>query len=151
MYSGRSESSETDALIPSLMVTATADPQDLQRCIGSQSVSQWARKNIGDSHKRKRKIYAMRPKGKAQDEREGQSDLMQLQRMKIVQPTKNLIIVAQELLVMMVTIEITLVVVPPHLPHKEEVMSDLSLPSRPTSSHTAPRMKTTTSRYCQEF
>jgi hypothetical protein len=31
------------------------------------------------------------------------------------------------------------------LPHKEEVMSDLSLPSRLTSSHTAPRIKTTMS------
>jgi hypothetical protein len=33
------ESSETDALIPSSMVTATADPRDLQRRTGSQSVS----------------------------------------------------------------------------------------------------------------
>jgi hypothetical protein len=69
---------------------------------------------------------------------------MQLQKMKIVQPTKNLIIAAKELLVMMVTIEMTQVVVPPHLPHKEEVMSNLSVPSRLTSSYTAPRMKTTT-------
>jgi hypothetical protein len=46
--------------------------------------------------------------------------------MKIAQPTKNLMIAAQELLVMMVTMEMTLVVVPPHLSHKEEVMSDLS-------------------------
>jgi hypothetical protein len=44
------------------MVTATAAPRDLQRRTGSQSVSQWARKNIGDSHKGKRKTYAMRPK-----------------------------------------------------------------------------------------
>jgi hypothetical protein len=50
---------------------------------------------------------------------------MQLQKIKIAQPTKNLMISAQELLVMMVMMEITLVVVPPHLPHKEEVMSDL--------------------------
>jgi CheY-like chemotaxis protein len=56
------ESPATDALIPILMVTATADPQDLQHCTGSQSVSQWARKNIGDNHKGKRKTYAMRPK-----------------------------------------------------------------------------------------
>jgi hypothetical protein len=70
---------------------------------------------------------------------------MQLQNMKIAQPTKNLMIVAQELLVMMVMMDMTLVVVPPHLPHKEEVMSDLSLPSRPTSSHTAPRIMTTAS------
>jgi hypothetical protein len=51
----------------------------------------------------------------------------------------------------MVTIEMTLVVVPPHLPHKEEVMSDLPLPSRSTSSHTTPKMKTTASRHRQEF
>jgi hypothetical protein len=36
------ESSETDAPIPSSMVTATADPRDLQHRTGSQSVSQWA-------------------------------------------------------------------------------------------------------------
>jgi hypothetical protein len=56
------ESPETDAPIPSAMVTATADPRDLQCRTGSQSISQWARKNIGDSHKGKRKTYAMRPK-----------------------------------------------------------------------------------------
>jgi hypothetical protein len=50
---------------------------------------------------------------------------MQLQKIKIAQPTKNLMISAQELLVMMVMMEMTLVVVPPHLTHKEEVMSDL--------------------------
>jgi hypothetical protein len=44
------------------MVTVTADPQDLQCHTGSQSVSQWARKNIGGSHKGKIKTYAMRPK-----------------------------------------------------------------------------------------
>jgi hypothetical protein len=38
-------------------------------------------------------------------------------------------IAAEELLVMMVMTDMTLVVVPPHLPHKEEVMSDISLPS----------------------
>jgi hypothetical protein len=65
--------------------------------------------------------------------------------MEIAQTNKNLMIAAQELLVMMVTIEMTLVVVPPHLPHKEEVMSDLSLPSCPTNSHTASRMKNSTS------
>jgi hypothetical protein len=32
------ESSETDAPLPNAMVTATANPRDLQRCIGSQSV-----------------------------------------------------------------------------------------------------------------
>jgi hypothetical protein len=36
------ESPETDALIPSLMMTVVADPQDLQRRTGSQSVSQCA-------------------------------------------------------------------------------------------------------------
>jgi hypothetical protein len=36
------ESPETDAPIPSAMVTATTDPRDLQRRTGSQSVSQWA-------------------------------------------------------------------------------------------------------------
>jgi hypothetical protein len=36
------ESPETDALVPSSMVTATANRQDLQRRTGSQSVSQWA-------------------------------------------------------------------------------------------------------------
>jgi hypothetical protein len=69
---------------------------------------------------------------------------MQLQKMKIGQAIKNLMIAAQELLMMMVTMEIALVVVPPHLPHKEEVMSNLSFPSRLTSLYTAPRMKTTT-------
>jgi hypothetical protein len=54
------ESPKTDALIPSAMVTATADPRDIQCRTGSQSISQWARKNIGDNHKGKRKTYAMR-------------------------------------------------------------------------------------------
>jgi hypothetical protein len=72
-------------------------------------------------------------------------------RQKIVQPVKNLLITTQELLVMMVMMEMTLVVVPPHLLHKEEVMSNLSLPSRSTSSHTAPRMKTAASQHRQEF
>jgi hypothetical protein len=90
-------------------------------------------------------------KGKAQDWMVDQSDLMQLQKIKIVQSIKNLMITAQELLVMMVTMEMTLVVVPPHLSHKEEVMSDLSLPSQPTNSHTVLRMKITTSWHRQEF
>jgi hypothetical protein len=38
-----------------LYLTGTADPRDLQCRTGSQSVLQWARKNIGDSHKEKRK------------------------------------------------------------------------------------------------
>jgi hypothetical protein len=59
------ESPETDALIPSSIVTAIADPRDLQHCTGSQFVSQWARKNISDSYKEKRKTYAMRPKSQS--------------------------------------------------------------------------------------
>jgi hypothetical protein len=57
------ESLDTDAPIPSVIVTAIADPRDLQYSTRSQSVSQWTRKNIGDSHKGRRKIYAMRLKG----------------------------------------------------------------------------------------
>jgi hypothetical protein len=53
---------ETDAFLPSAMMTITTDPQDLQHRTRSQSVSQWARKNIGDSHQEKRKIYTMRLK-----------------------------------------------------------------------------------------
>jgi hypothetical protein len=66
------ESPNTDAPIPSVMVTATTHPWDLQRRTGSSSISEWARKNIGDSHKGKRKTYVMqltrhnkRQKGKA--------------------------------------------------------------------------------------
>jgi membrane-bound acyltransferase YfiQ involved in biofilm formation len=80
-----------------------------------------------------------------------QSDLIQLQKIKIVQPTKYLMTAAQELLVMMVMTEMALVVVPSHLSHKEDVMSDISLPSRLTSSHTTPRMQTTTPRHYKEF
>jgi hypothetical protein len=65
---------------------------------------------------------------------------MEPQKMKIAQPIKSLMTAAPELLVMMVITEMTLAVVPPHLPHKEEVISDLSLPSRLTSSHTALKM-----------
>jgi hypothetical protein len=54
---------------------------------------------------------------------------MELQKMKIAQLIKNLITIAPELLVMMVTTTMTLVVIAPHLAHKEKVMSDLSLPS----------------------
>jgi hypothetical protein len=39
-------------------------------------------------------------------------------------------VAAPNLLVMMVTTQMTLVVVLPHFPHKEEVMRDLSLPSQ---------------------
>jgi hypothetical protein len=56
------ESPKIDAPIPSVMVAATADARDLQRCTESQFGSQWAQKNIGDGHKRKIKTYAMRPK-----------------------------------------------------------------------------------------
>jgi hypothetical protein len=56
------ESPEPDAPIPSASVTATTDPRDLERRTGSKSVSQWARKNIHDSHKEERKTYAMRLK-----------------------------------------------------------------------------------------
>jgi hypothetical protein len=71
--------------------------------------------------------------------------------MKIAQPTKSLMITALELTVIMVTMEMTLVVVPRHLPHKKELMSNISLPSRLTNSHTAPRIKITVTRYHQEF
>jgi hypothetical protein len=71
--------------------------------------------------------------------------------MKITQPTKSLMTAALELLVMMVTTEMTLVVVPPHLSHKEEVMSDLSLPSWLTNSYTAHRIQTMAPRHRQEF
>jgi hypothetical protein len=55
------ESPDTDASIPSAMVTATTHPRDLQHRTGSSSVLEWARKNIGGSHRGKRKKYAMRP------------------------------------------------------------------------------------------
>jgi hypothetical protein len=55
------ESPDIDAPIPSAMVTTTTHPRDLQRRTRSSSVSEWARKNIGDSHRRKRKTYAMWP------------------------------------------------------------------------------------------
>jgi hypothetical protein len=60
-------------------------------------------------------------------------------------------IAAHELIIMMITMEMTLVVLPPHLPHKEEVMSDLSLPSRPTNLYIVLRMKIMASRHRQEF
>jgi hypothetical protein len=55
------ESPDTDAPIPSAMVTATTHPRDLKCHTGLSSVSEWARKNIGDSHRGKRKTYAMQP------------------------------------------------------------------------------------------
>jgi hypothetical protein len=77
------------------------------------------------------------------DRRVKQSHLMELQ--------KSLIIAAPKLPVMMVTMEIILVVVPRHLPHKKQLMSNLSLPSRLTNSHIAPRIKITAARHRQEF
>jgi hypothetical protein len=56
------ESPDIDAPTPSAMVTATADPRDLQRRTGSSSISEWARRNIGGSHRGKRKTYAMQHK-----------------------------------------------------------------------------------------
>jgi hypothetical protein len=47
------ESTDTDTPIPSAMVTATTDPRDLQRRTRSLSFSEWARRNIGDSHRKK--------------------------------------------------------------------------------------------------
>jgi hypothetical protein len=55
------ESPDTDAPIPSAMVTTTTHPRDLQRRTRSSSISEWARKNIGDSHRGKNKTYAMWP------------------------------------------------------------------------------------------
>jgi hypothetical protein len=55
------ESPDTDAPIHSAMVTATTHPQNLQCRTGSSSILEWARKNIGDSHREKKKTYAMRP------------------------------------------------------------------------------------------
>jgi hypothetical protein len=45
----------------------------------------------------------------------------------------------------------TLVVVPRHLPHKKQLMRNLSLPSRLTNSHIAPRIKITVARHHQKF
>jgi hypothetical protein len=89
--------------------------------------------------------------GTIKDRRANQSYLMELQKIKITQRTKSLMIAAPKLTVMMVTMEMTLVVVPRHLPHKKQVMSNLSLPSRLTNSHIAPRIKITVAGHCQEF
>jgi hypothetical protein len=48
------ESPDTDALIPSVMVTATAHSRDLKRRTRSSSILEWAQKNIGDSHREKK-------------------------------------------------------------------------------------------------
>jgi hypothetical protein len=81
--------------------------------------------------------------GTTKDRRAKQSHLMELQ--------KSLMIAAPKLTVMMVTMEMTLVVVPRHLPHKKQLMSNLYLPSRLINSHIAPRIKITAVRYRQEF
>jgi hypothetical protein len=85
------------------------------------------------------------------DRRAKQSHLMQLQKIKIAQPTKSLMIAAPKLTVMMVTMEMTLVVVPRHFPYKKQLMSNLCLPSRLINSHIAPRIKITAVRHRQEF
>jgi hypothetical protein len=51
---------------------------------------------------------------------------MELKKIKIIQPTKSLMIATAELTVMMVTIEMTLVVVLRYLPHKKGVMTNFS-------------------------
>jgi hypothetical protein len=56
------ESPDTDAPIPSVMVIAIANHRDLQCRTGSLSILKWAQRNIGDGHRGKRKIYAMKPK-----------------------------------------------------------------------------------------
>jgi hypothetical protein len=56
----------------------------------------------------------------AKDRRAKQSHLMELH--------KSLMIAAPKLTVMMVTMEMTLVVVPRHLPHKKQLMSNLYFP-----------------------
>jgi hypothetical protein len=89
--------------------------------------------------------------GTAKDKMANQSHLIELQKIKITQPTKSLMIAAPKLTVMMVTMEMTLVVVLRHLPHKKQLMSNLSLPSRLTNSHIAPRIKITAVRHRQEF
>jgi hypothetical protein len=61
------KSIEIDAPIPIAIVIAIADPRDLQHRTGSQ----WARKNIGDSHKGKRKTYTMRAKRQSKRLKEG--------------------------------------------------------------------------------
>jgi hypothetical protein len=111
------ESPDTDALIPSVMVIATAHPRDLQRRTGSSSILEWARKNIGDSHRGKTRHMLCGLQGTTKDIRAKQSHLMELQKIKMAQPTKSLMIATLKLTVMMVTMEMTRVVVPRHLPH----------------------------------
>jgi hypothetical protein len=81
--------------------------------------------------------------GTTKDRRAKQSHLMELQ--------KSLMIAASKLIVMMITMEMTLVVVPRHLPHKKQLMSNLYLRSRLTNSHIAPRIKIMAARHRQEF
>jgi hypothetical protein len=72
------ESPDTDAPIPSAMVTTTTHPQDLQRRTRSSSISEWARKNIGDSHRGKIRHMLCGLQGTAKDRRAKQSHLMEL-------------------------------------------------------------------------
>jgi hypothetical protein len=81
--------------------------------------------------------------GTTKDRRVKQSHLMELQ--------KSLMIAAPKLTVMMVTMEMTLMMVSCHLSHKKQLMSNLPLPSRLTNLHIASRIKITAVRYHQEF
>jgi hypothetical protein len=113
------ESPDTDAPIPSVMVTATTHPRDLQCCTRSSSISEWARKNIDDSHRGKRKTYAMRPTrhNKGQKGKSVTSDgTTEDQNSPTYQESNE---AAPKLTVMMVTMEMTLVLVPCHLLHKK--------------------------------
>jgi len=56
------EDTESDCPLPSHLVTDTIASVDLQRETGSQNLSQWAQKTIGDSHMGKRKRSTMRPR-----------------------------------------------------------------------------------------
>jgi len=51
----------SDCPLPSRLVIDTVDALDLRRETGSQSLSQWARKTIGDTHIGKRKASTMLP------------------------------------------------------------------------------------------
>jgi hypothetical protein len=66
------ESPDTDAPIPSAMVTATAHPRDLQYRTGSSSVLEWVWKNIGGSNRRKKEDICYTTY-KAQQKTEGQN------------------------------------------------------------------------------
>jgi hypothetical protein len=132
------------------MITITTDPRDLQRHTGSLSVSEWAWRNIGDSHRRKRKTYAMkakrqnkRLKGKSvrsdettEDENSPTNQESNGSRSRTSSDDGN---------------DGADTGSAPASLAKEEVMSDLSLPSRLTNWHTAPMIKTTEIWHRQEF